>query len=564
MTNDYFNHVDNRVSPNTRALDTQINAIADEIAAGFDKISDEQEILANTVNLATNTGSETAMIASLGYTPSLTDGFEIRIRSAFANTGAATLNLNSLGIKGVKNSDGSELSSGAIAADTISTLYYDQPFDVWLLSSNNSIWGKTSAADLSNTSLYCPGYTFTYIDDTSWKVVGFNLVNLFDVARRLKFVDGELTYYGTIVTSVYATGDTTLTMTMEAGDVLTNTIGEVCLISGTAGWSPIATDPFGGSAIRAIATGAISGTQWWVAVGDAGRLFTSTNKGVSWISRASGTVENLKAVSYNSARAVFAIGGIGTDEYAYVAESSNGTTWAEVDVSSTYPKTGGAGDYIHDIKYNKANDYWILSGLDSSIPRHSVTTRISVTWVQNSLVEVGSIGPYILASAKESDSSDTASMLHAIGDGATKQMPDEGGSPLSTIWGFNKTSLFRCYSAEGGHGAKGYGFGGEANGDIDWFSQSPNNPHDEDLAFSDAIRAIAYSILHKRIVCVGDNSTIGYKEADDLDNNNGFVAVQNGFDPLGSILCIDFNEIDGVFIACSDSGQICRSDTGIN
>lgn len=137
--NDYFNHSLNVVPGSQRPGSAHINNIFDEIAKGFDKIDVEADLRGHVISLATNTGSATQWLASLDYTPELEDGYHIRVSTAFASTGATTLDLNELGIKQVRNADGTVIAAGSITADTIVDLYWDAANDWWLLGASNAV-----------------------------------------------------------------------------------------------------------------------------------------------------------------------------------------------------------------------------------------------------------------------------------------------------------------------------------------------------------------------------------------------------------------------------------------
>ncbi len=75
---------------------------------------------------AASTSSPNTFTASCS--PALTTyttGMKVRIKFTNANTGAATLNLNSLGAKNIKRDDGAALSSGDIAAGSVCEFIYD-------------------------------------------------------------------------------------------------------------------------------------------------------------------------------------------------------------------------------------------------------------------------------------------------------------------------------------------------------------------------------------------------------------------------------------------------------
>ncbi len=162
MTNDYFNHANNRIVDNTRATSTQINAIFDEVAAGFDKIPDESSVRGDTTNLATNTGTANALVAALSYTPSLSDGFRVRIRCASANTGDVTLNLNSLGIKQCRTSNLQQIPAGGIVANTIVDFYYDASNDYWVSNQRVVDAGGTDTQLQYNAAGDLAGMDWTY------------------------------------------------------------------------------------------------------------------------------------------------------------------------------------------------------------------------------------------------------------------------------------------------------------------------------------------------------------------------------------------------------------------
>ena len=85
---------------------------------------------------------------------------------------------------------------------------------------------------------YCPGYEFTYVNATTFKIVGINVTSLFNVSRRLKFSIAGVDIYGSITSSIFSV-DTTIVMTMEDSEVLLNEAYTVCLVTGILGWSPL-------------------------------------------------------------------------------------------------------------------------------------------------------------------------------------------------------------------------------------------------------------------------------------------------------------------------------------
>ncbi len=85
----------------------------------LEHLNDTPSYTASTT--AANTYTADLTPAALAYTT----GMRVNIKFTNANTGAATINLNSLGAKDLKRNDGTALSSGDIAAGQIASLVYD-------------------------------------------------------------------------------------------------------------------------------------------------------------------------------------------------------------------------------------------------------------------------------------------------------------------------------------------------------------------------------------------------------------------------------------------------------
>lgn len=87
---------------------------------------------------------------------SLTDGFKIAFICSATNTGASTINVDSLGAKPLRKVSGTALSAGDLVANCVYTAAYDSGGDEWLIHGGNTqnkdaeltaIAGLTSAAD---------------------------------------------------------------------------------------------------------------------------------------------------------------------------------------------------------------------------------------------------------------------------------------------------------------------------------------------------------------------------------------------------------------------------------
>ena len=75
-------------------------------------------------------------IGSFKSPESYQDGMEIRFRAGNANTGASTINVNSLGVKNIKQSDGTtDIEAGEISTDKDSILRFDSANDAFIIPS---------------------------------------------------------------------------------------------------------------------------------------------------------------------------------------------------------------------------------------------------------------------------------------------------------------------------------------------------------------------------------------------------------------------------------------------
>lgn len=84
------------------------------------------QIQAGSYLYAIDSGSVNSLVASI--TPNITSlyvGMEAHIKVANTNTGACTINLNSLGVKNIKNMAGFQLSISNLIAGMTAILYYD-------------------------------------------------------------------------------------------------------------------------------------------------------------------------------------------------------------------------------------------------------------------------------------------------------------------------------------------------------------------------------------------------------------------------------------------------------
>ncbi|TFH42260.1 MAG: hypothetical protein E4H01_13740 [Lysobacterales bacterium] len=324
-------------------------------------------------------------------------------------------------------------------------------------------------------------------------------------------------------------------------------------MNGAAGWSPISQDPFSSTPINAIATGLIGSTQYWVIVGNAGRLATSIDGGLNWVLQSSGTTEDINDVAYNPDDESFlAVADAG--EYTH---STDGTTWtADASKFAALPEAAGGSFDIktccYDIGGQGFRAMWNFSGANEA---NAYTTDDTATWdsTPNSGTEVN----LTTGKMKNLDSifGDIGTIYSNGQDTYTFDIiPDETGSVTVNLSGQDVVSALLGFSAAGTSRL----YNGHADGRI-YLSTSLLDGTTFGVS---GIREFALSSTHQRIVAVADDGKIGY--IDQASYAAGpFVLVANGSNPLANFAGLAWNDTDGLFIAVNDAGQILRSTNGI-
>jgi hypothetical protein len=90
------------------------------------------QAIANSLGYAATTGSANAYAVALSIAPAAyTAGMIVSFKASFANTAAATINVNSLGAKTIKKYSTSDLAANDIVSGQIVTLIYESTADVF-------------------------------------------------------------------------------------------------------------------------------------------------------------------------------------------------------------------------------------------------------------------------------------------------------------------------------------------------------------------------------------------------------------------------------------------------
>lgn len=108
------------------ARSSAVNNLDAAVAEAFALLPTNIAINSGTICYAVDsTGSANAYIVSMPKTAtSYVDGMLVVFRSANTNTGASTINVDSLGVKTIKRQNGDDLSAGDIVANVPVSMRY--------------------------------------------------------------------------------------------------------------------------------------------------------------------------------------------------------------------------------------------------------------------------------------------------------------------------------------------------------------------------------------------------------------------------------------------------------
>ncbi len=151
MSNEFYNR-SAAFAPRTKARSENVRDELDSVSAGFDKLPAPDAIRSGSVTYAADTGAADAYVIDLAKAPTAyTDGMTVLFKASNANTGAATLNVNSLGVKPLARQDGTALRAGDInAAEVVQASYNGTHFR--LVSSTSKMVSDAETAATTATT----------------------------------------------------------------------------------------------------------------------------------------------------------------------------------------------------------------------------------------------------------------------------------------------------------------------------------------------------------------------------------------------------------------------------
>jgi hypothetical protein len=123
---DYFDYSTGRLADGVTARASLWNTVYDEIDTGLDKLPTEAQLKRGTVWYGTDTGAADAYVVAMPYAPaSYVDGSLVIFKASGTNTGAATINVNSLGVKSITRQSGATLEAADIVSGKFTILVYN-------------------------------------------------------------------------------------------------------------------------------------------------------------------------------------------------------------------------------------------------------------------------------------------------------------------------------------------------------------------------------------------------------------------------------------------------------
>lgn len=138
----------------TRGLAAEVRAEFQLIQAGFSLLPIPAAVVGGYANYSADTGTANAYVLTLGSAVTgYVDGLTVMFKAGAANTGAATVNINALGLKTITRSDGSVLQAGDILAGQIVQVSYSTTNGKFqLLASGAAVSALSAAASALSAS----------------------------------------------------------------------------------------------------------------------------------------------------------------------------------------------------------------------------------------------------------------------------------------------------------------------------------------------------------------------------------------------------------------------------
>ena len=153
MSSDYFDSADHQQVAATRARASAINNALDAIDTGFALLPTEDDIKKGLTNYGIDSGAADAYVVTLPNTAAtFLDGMQVVFKASAANTGACTVNVDSLGAKSITRHDGTTPVAGDIGADKITELRYNSTSDKFEIQGNIGVAAGAGTLSAQNAN----------------------------------------------------------------------------------------------------------------------------------------------------------------------------------------------------------------------------------------------------------------------------------------------------------------------------------------------------------------------------------------------------------------------------
>ena len=193
MSSDYFDSSDHQQVAATRARASAINNALDALDTGLALLPTEANIKRGLINYGVDSGAADAYVVTLPYpATALTDGMQVVFKASAVNTGACTINVDSLGVKSIKRHDGTDPVAGDIGTNKITELRYNSTTTTFEIQGNVGVDAGAGTMSAQNANAVAiTGGTIAGATITGGTIGGAS--PLLGLTNRSKFtyVDGD-------------------------------------------------------------------------------------------------------------------------------------------------------------------------------------------------------------------------------------------------------------------------------------------------------------------------------------------------------------------------------------
>ncbi len=157
MPSSYYTHASGKPANQTRGLASEVRYELDSIAASFALLPSPTALASGSINYALDTGLTNAYVVSVSSAvTAYSDGFSFFFKPLNNNSGASTLNVNTLGLKAIVRPDGTAVQLNDIVANQILKLTYNSSYNGFQLDTDisyaNQAAASASAAAISESN----------------------------------------------------------------------------------------------------------------------------------------------------------------------------------------------------------------------------------------------------------------------------------------------------------------------------------------------------------------------------------------------------------------------------